>query len=104
MREGLSGVLDLLRQIALPLAVFLGLLIAAAIVAFAWKGSALAIDWARARQSASRAFAFIGVGLVVVCLWSGLKEVQPAAKEAIEWKESAAAGDNPAPAAPPIDQ
>ena len=56
------------------------------------------------RQSASRAFAFIGVGLVVVCLWSGLKEVQPAAKEAIEWKESAAAGDNPAPAAPPIDQ
>jgi hypothetical protein len=104
IRDGLSGVLNLLLRIALPLAIFLGLLIGAAIVAYALKGTALTIDWPAVRRSAARVFAYIGVGLIVVCLWSGLKQVQPAARNNIEWKESSEAGDDPAPEAPPIGQ
>ena len=104
MRDGLSGVLELFLKIALPLAIFLGLFISATIVGFAIKGSVLTVDWPNLRKSSTKVASYLGVGLVVVCLWSGLKQVQPAAKSNIGWKESAEASDNPAPEAPPIDQ
>lgn len=104
MRDGLTGVLDLFLKIALPLAIFLGLLLAAAIIAFALKGSSWSLDWSNIHKWAMRWLGYAATGLVVVCLWSALKQVQPRARDDIEWKESAEASDNPAPEAPPIDQ
>ncbi len=100
MREALVGVLSLLRQLALPAAILLGLVT----IGYAIKGSALGFDWADVRKSAARVCACIGVGLIVVCLWTALKRVQPIARADISWKESAQASDNPAPVAPSIDQ
>lgn len=104
VRNGLSGVLRLLLQLALPVSIFLGLLVAAAVVAYGIKGSSLGIDWAGVRRGAIQAFSAMLVGLTVVCLWSGLKQVQPIARNDIAWKDSAEASENPAPEAPPIDQ
>lgn len=100
MRDGLVEVLNLLRQLALPAAVFFGLVV----IGLAFKGSSLSVDWASLRKSTARSLAYIGVGLIVVCLWSGLKRIQPIAKADIEWKESAQATNDPAPDAPSIDQ
>ncbi len=104
IRDGLQGVLDLVIRIALPIGIFLGLLLAAAILIFALKGGTSGIDWAAVRKVANKTLEFLGIGLLVVCLWSGLKEAQPKAREDIEWRESAEASANPAPEAPPIDQ
>ena len=104
VRQGLSGVLRLLEQIAFPLALFLGLLVAALLLAYAMKGSELKVDWAALKKSGARTVGFMGVGLLVVCLWAGLKQVRSIERDAIDWKASAEASDNPMPNVPPVDQ
>ena len=100
MRGGLASVLDLLLKLALPIAILVGL----SIVAIAVKGSAWNLDSVSIRNTASRVLGFVLVGMVTVSVWSGLKQLQPAAKADLDWRSSAEASENPAPEAPPIQQ
>ncbi len=102
VRQGLIGALELLVRLALPLGILLGLGLIAAVLAVKVNGQKT--DGEAVRAIATRVFSAVGLGLLMLCLWSGLREAQPLARDAIAWKDSAEATANPAPEAPPIDQ
>lgn len=104
VRNALGGLLDLVVQLALPIAIGLGL-IAAALMLTAifrkdgdWRTN---FDW-RARLTAASGYALVGVFLVAC--WGALRVVRPLAQQDISWRARAEATANPTPDAPPVYQ
>lgn len=97
-------VVGLLVQVALPLALFLGLSVVALAVLVAlrrddpWTQS---VDWVRL---AGRTAGYGAVGLLVVIVWPLLRTAHSLARQDIQWRESAEATANPTPDAPPVHQ
>ncbi|MBS1724995.1 MAG: hypothetical protein JSS66_18805 [Armatimonadetes bacterium] len=104
VRAGLAGVLSLFLKLALPLGIFSGLSVAGWAIASSLRAGSPAIDWPVLKKWAAGILSYVGIGLLVVALWSGLKAVQPTARQAIEWKEGAGASDTPTNEAPQINQ
>ncbi|MDQ3812529.1 MAG: hypothetical protein M3347_01105, partial [Armatimonadota bacterium] len=104
VRRALSGVVELLTQLALPLAIGLGLLLVAAIVTLIlqrdndWRPE---LPW---RRQMAVACGYGVVGLFLVVAWAALRTTRPLAQQDIRWRESAEATANPVPDAPPVSQ
>lgn len=99
-RQGLQGLLELIVKLGLPIAIVSGLVWAAAIV----RHKRDSADPAQYRHNVKLGFSYVALAFLMVALWSGLKAANPRAREALAWKDSAQASDNPKPEAPPIIQ
>lgn len=113
IRQALNGVLELLIQLALPLAIGLGLLGVVALVTVLLQrsaarnsdavGEAWWVGFSWQRYAAER-LGYISVALFLVVGWAALRTTRPLAQQDIRWRESAEATSNPAPDAPPVAQ
>jgi hypothetical protein len=100
----LGGVLSLFTELALPLAVLLGLAALAATWALVVRRSGGGPVWPGWGESGSRFLGYTAVGLLAITGWAALGAALPMARGAIEWKASAEATSNPVPDASPVFQ
>ena len=98
--ETLKLVFEFLLRLSLPLAIIVG----AAIVAYAVKGSVLGRDGKDLTKSFGRIFAYVVAGLFVVCGWTGLKKLNSIAWDDIYWSQTQDVSEEPVIKAPPIEQ
>ncbi|HZH98597.1 MAG TPA: hypothetical protein VEX38_06470, partial [Fimbriimonadaceae bacterium] len=103
-KEALVGALELLSDLALPIALLLAVLIARATALRlmdreAWEQSA---SDQKAKVAKLTSYALAAV--VVLTAWSALRMLAPLARQSIAWERSAEATANPSPDAPPVYQ
>ena len=105
--RALGGVLDLLVRLAMPLALGGAVAVAAFVLTAARRGGngggASLLPRVSGRQVRA-ATGYALVGLIGVAAWAGLRAVQPLARQAVRWEESAEATANASPDAPPVYQ
>ena len=98
--DTIKFVVDWLSGLALPLAIVIG----AAVVAYAVKGSVLGREGKDLSKTFGNIFAYVVAGLFVVCGWAGLKRLAASAWDEIYYQETEAVSEEPVIKAPPIEQ
>jgi hypothetical protein len=98
--EMLKIVYHFLLSITLPMAIIVG----AAIVAYAVKGSVMDRKGQDLSKSFGSIFAYCFTGIFIICAWTGLKSVESLAQDKIYRKRSQATSEEPVIKAPPIEQ
>ena len=98
--ETIKFVYYFLSGLALPLAIIVG----AAIVAYAVKGSVLGREGKDLTRKFGSIFAYVVAGLFIACGWTGLKGLAAGAMDELYWSQAEAVSEEPVVKAPPIEQ
>ncbi len=104
VRDALLGLLSVVTAWATPLALLVGVLFVAGVVAFAFGREREELRWLEPRSLIGRLFGYGSVALVLVASYGALKATKPGAQHAFRHRDLAEATSNAVPDAPVVSQ
>lgn len=102
--QALLGIVELLVQVALPLALLVGLAVVAIAVTAALRRDDPWLPSADLARFARKAAGYAAVVLLAIAAWSALRIAHSVVRQDLQWRESAEATANPVPDAPAVRQ
>ncbi len=104
IQDALTGFLNLIVRLALPISILLGLALIAIVVAYRQNKDSADDGLPLLKQGLTRLLGICLVGLTFLVCWSALKQTRPLAVQSLRWKDNAEAVANPTSDAPAVFQ